>query len=178
MRKEEFEINLTRLQKSNPDHVMISVIEEMGYGALACEYLKMAMEEDDSEEEKTISIEALMRKKYHLYSKRAVHSNKFHTCTSDRERLEVSKAIGTIQTLIIDVKRQIECYYSTGQLPDVKKKSNLPIDGRRREKKLRSVRSSISYFRNKLMSENDPDKIKKYEQSIAEHQQTVDELSA
>lgn len=177
MSAEEFENNLTKLQKSNPDHEIIPVLEDMGHGALACEYLKLAMQESSSAE-KVLSIDALHRKKDNLYSRRAALSNKFHTCTTDQERKEISIAISTLQTLIVEVRQQIDEYFSTGKLPEIRKKSNIPVDGRRKEKKLHSVRSSISYFRNKLMKEVDPLKIKEYEQRIAGHQQTADELSA
>lgn len=177
MSKEEFESNLTKLQKSNPDHEIIPVLEDMGHGPLACEYLKLAMT-DSTSADKVMSIDALHRKKDNLYSRRAALSNKFHTSATDQDRKEISIAISTLQTLIVEVRQQIDEYFSSGKLPEMRKKSNIPVDGRRKEKKLHSVRSSISYFRNKLMKETDPIKIKIYEQSIAEHQQTVDELSA
>lgn len=178
MKKDEFEKLLTGLQKSNPEHDIIPVLEEMGYTALACEYLKLALNETGPVEPKTISIDALHRKKDNLYSKRAVLSNKFHTSNSNEERAEISHAIGTIQTMIIDVRQQIDEYFSSGKLPDVKKKSIIPVDGRRRANKLHSVRSSISYFRAKKLKETDPEKIKYYEACIEEHLATASELSA
>jgi hypothetical protein len=175
MREEEFEKNLEKLKSKSPGHDMIVVIRERGYDRLSVEYLKIALAEPA--EAADISVDRLYKQKDTLYSRRAQLSNKFHDYETDRERREISIAIGSIQTEIIANRQAIEQYVNTGKLPKSTAKLTLPFDGRRKEKKLHSVRSSISRYRGLLRKETDPIKIKMYEANLIELEASKIELS-
>ena len=178
MTLDAFEKGMVRLRKINPAHEIIPVIEERGYDHLACEYLKMALAEPTPEIDPKRAADNLFKQKSSLYSKRAQLSNKFHDCTNNEQRAEISIAIGSIQTQIIDNHRAIEAYLTTGKMPKAPEKLVLPLDGRRKEKKLHSVRSSLSRFSGLLRKERDPEKIKYYESRLAECERLIRELAA
>lgn len=173
-----FEKLLNRLKKQNPAHEIIPIVERMGNNALSIEYLRLAIEDPVEVSPEKYKIETLLKQKDNLYSRRAVLSNKFHECKDDADRREVSIAIKSIQVQIIAVRERIDTYYTTGELPAVVEKKLLPIDGRRQEKKLHSLRSSISRFKGLLAQTKDPQQIKHYERRIAELQSVAAELSA
>lgn len=172
----EFESGIQKLKNKNPGHDILIVIQERGYDPVSVEYLRMAIAEPV--EDKEISLIRLHKEKDMLYSRRAVLSNKFHECVDDKERKEVSVAVMSIQTEIIEVRRMLNEYYETGKLPKPKSKYSLPLDGRAQQKKLRSVQSSLSRFRGLLRKEQDVKKIKHYEKRIADLTETARELSA
>ena len=176
--QDEFERKLTKLKNVNPGHDMISVIESMGPTYLSMEYLKIALEDPILKTREEVTADALFRQKGALYSRRAVLSNKFHTCETDAERYEISYAIGSIQTEIVNNRRIIESYIETGRVPKMPDKKIMPLDGRRKEKKLHSVRTSISRYKGLIRKEQDPEKIKKYETAITRLDVVAGELSA
>lgn len=176
MNQAAFESNLEKLKKKNPAHDVIVVLQERGYDHLSVEYLKLALAEPVEISE--VSAARLYKQKDTLYSRRAVLSNKFHDCSNDKERAEVSIAIGSIQTEIIANRAAIGVYIETGKVPKTPDRLVLPYDGRRKEKRLHSVRTSISRYRGLLRSEKDPDKIKYYEDCIIKLDETAVELSA
>jgi hypothetical protein len=171
----EFQLGVEKLKNKNPGHDILIILEERGFDLLTVEYLRLALAEPDEEPE--ISFARLQKQKASLYSKRAVKSNKFHECTTDEERKEVSILISSIQTEIVSVKRAISAYEETGVLPK-KKARTLPLDGRAQQKKIHSLQSSQSRFANKLRAEKDPDKIKYYEGHLTRIAETLRELSA
>lgn len=173
-----FEKELARLKKRNPAHDIIPVIEEMGPCALSMLYIDIALEDEPMVISPDEEIRTYYKQSDKLYSQRAVYSNKFHDCQSDKERAEVSIAIGSIQAEIIRVRQRIQAYKDSGSLPKTNKKINQVMDGRRKEKKLLSTRSSISYFKKLLLKEQDPEKIREYEQSIERLQSIARELAA
>lgn len=178
MNQEKFDRDLARLKKLNPSHEILPVIEERGCDHLSWEYLQMALQDPVPQIDPKIAANDLFKQKQSLYSKRAQLSNKLHDCGSNQERKEVSIAIGSIQTQIIENRRLIEEYYATGTVPKAPAKMVMPLDGRRKEKKLHSKRSSRSRFKKMLSTEKNPDKIKKYESRIAECDRIIGELSA
>lgn len=171
----EFQLGIEKLKNKNPGHDILIILEERGYDLLTAEYLKLALAEPAEEAE--ISIARLQKQKASLYSKRAVKSNKFHECTTDDQRKEVSILISSIQTEIVGVKRAIAEYEETGVLPK-KKKRTLPLDGRAQQKKIHSLQSSRSRFSNLLRAEKDPEKIKYYEGQLTRIAEDLRELSA
>lgn len=173
-----FQEKLARLKRKNPGHSILPVIEEMGVCALSLMYIDIALQEDPVVISPEEEIKVYYKQNDKLYSQRAVHSNKFHDCTSDNERAELSIAIGSIQAEIIRVRQIIDAYKETGVLPKNTKKLNMVMDGRRKEKKLLSVRSSISYFKGQLRKATDPDKIKEYEHELERLKSLARELAA
>jgi len=178
MKTEEWERKLKKLKEQNPTHDLIPVIEDMGCTFLSAEYLQLALEDEVVVTREEYTADSLFKKRDSLYSKRAQLSNKFHTCTSDSERLDVSVAIGSIQTEIMNNRSMIEKYLESGKLPKLEQLNTIPLDGRAQERKLRSIRSSISRFLGLIRSETDPDKLKSYRDSLATLQTQRDELSA
>lgn len=172
----QFESNIEKLKKKNPTHDILYVLEERGYDMLSVEYLKLALAEDGEPE--AVSKDRLYTQKSSLYSERAKWSNKFHDCTTDKERAEVSIAIRAIQTQIIDNRHAIEAYLTTGKLPAPARRLIMPFDGRRQAKKIHSSRTSISRFKKLIRTETDPEKIKEYEAGIDKHRKVIRELSA
>lgn len=175
---DDYTKQLAKLKKRNPAHDIIPVIEEMGPCALSLMYIEIAMEEEPVVISPDVEIRTYYKQNDKLYSQRAVHSNKFHDCKTDQERAELSIAIGSIQAEIIRVRQIIDEYKSTGKLPKESRKINQVMDGRRKEKKLLSVRSSISYYKGKIRKEVDPEKIKEYEHELERLQSLARELAA
>lgn len=172
-----FDRLLTKLKKTNPAHEIIPIVESMGDCAISVEYIKIALEDPVDVLPEKFKLETLLKKKDRLYSSRAVLSNKFHHCKTDTDRKEVSIAIKAIQLQIIEVRNQIEGYYETGKLPDVVEKKLLPVDGRRQQKKLHSVRSSISRYKRLMSRTQDQERIKQYEKRITDLQFLANQLS-
>lgn len=176
MTKDQYERGYVKLRQKNPTHPLIGVISK-GYGPIACEYLSIALTE--STERPSERAESLFHKKGHLVSRRAVLSNSFHDATSDQQRADISLQIGSIQIELIEVRKAIDTFKRTGRLPKASIKSNyIPVDGRSREKKLHSARTSISYFRKLLRTCKDPDKIKKYEARLTDLAELTRQLTA
>lgn len=178
MNKLQFTAALDKLKKSNPGHDMIAVIEERGFDYLSVEYLKLALKDPVEKSAPEYTAEFLFNQKSSLYSKRAQHSNKFHSCTNNNERAEVSIAIGSIQSQIIANRKLLDEYTTTGKLPKLPEKLVKPLDGRRQQMNLHSYRSSRSRFKKKLLIEKDPDKIKYYESELERLDKAIAELSA
>ena len=169
---------LKKLKQVNPGHDMLPVIESMPGTHLAVEYIKLCLQDPVTQTAEEYTLATLQHQKSTLYSRRAVLSNKFHLCTSKKDRADVSHAIGSIQTEIIDNRRKLEYYAETGKLPKVPEKLVLPASGERKRMKLHSVRTSISRYRGLLRSETDPDKIKDYERKLTKLLEHSAELSA
>lgn len=177
MTETDYTIKLQTLRQKNPFHDIIPVLDEMGYCPLAKEYLKLALEDPLPERTEHVTANSLYDRKSHLYSKRAVESNKFHTCRNDAERRAISIGIGAIQAEIIDVKRAIENYENTGALPkaDHTPKVKL-IDGSAKKKKIKSLMSSVSRFKALLLKETDEEKIADYREKITKLKDELIEL--
>jgi hypothetical protein len=158
---------LKQLKKVNPAHDLIPVIESMPGTHLAIEYIKLAIAEVPTVSAEEYTIQVMQKQRGTLYSRRAVLSNKFHIATTTQERAEVSIAIGSLQTEIIDNRRKLEYYNETGKLPAIPDKLVLPASGERKRMKLHSVRTSISRYRGLIRKETDPAKIKDYEHKLA-----------
>jgi len=178
MQRSEFDRKLAKLKDSNPLHPMIDVITDMGHTFLSAEYLLFALEDAITVTKEEYTVDAIFKKKTTLYSRRSQLSNKFHSCTTDQERANISIAIGSIQSEIIPTKRIIDAYYEKGKLPDLPEKVVIPMDGRAKQKKLHSVRSSRSRYRELLRQEKDPEKIKHYESELARIETEIGQLSA
>jgi len=173
---EQFDKGYVKLRQRHPSHPLMGVIAR-GYGPLACEYLEIALKQAETPVE--VRADSLFSKKQHLYSQRAVLSNKFHIATSDRERADISMQIGSIQEEIKEVIQAIDHYKTTGRLPKTTIRDKyLPVDGRAREKKLKSVRSQISRYRRLVRTTTDDAKIKEYEKRIQSYRDLARELAA
>ena len=175
MNRVEYEKGLEKLKQKNPGHDIIPVLIERGYDYLAVEYLKIALKEDGEASEVTLS--KLYKQKDTLYSRRAVISNKFHSCETVHERAEISIAIGSIQTEIIANRQLLKEYHETGKLPKPTSKLTLPFDGARKQMKLHSMRTSISRYRGLIRKETNAEKVKKYEEAITTLQHECAELA-
>jgi len=169
---------LRQLKQRNPGHDMLPVIESMPGTMLACEYIRIALQDEVAVSPEQFTLDALYNQKSALYSRRAVLSNKFHLATSKKERADISVAIGSIQTDIIQLRRQLDYYHETGKLPPVPEKLVLPASGERKRMKLHSVRTSISRYKGLLRKETDPIRIKNYEHKLSKLIEQARELSA
>ncbi len=169
---------LKKLKAVNPGHDMLPVIESLAGTHIAVEYIRLALEDPITQTQEEYTLAALNTQKSTLYSRRAVLSNKFHQCTTKKERAEVSHAIGSLQTEIIDNRKKLDYYAETGKLPKIPERLVLPASGERKRMKLHSVRTSISRYKGLLRSETDPDKIKDYERKLTRLVEQGAELSA
>lgn len=169
---------LASLKKRNPAHPMIPVIESCDMPYLALEYAKLSLEDPIDVPAEEYTVNGLYKKKDHLYSRRAVLSNKFHDCTSDAERRQISIAIGSIQTDIIRYRRLLDEYHTTGRLPKAPVKDIIPSDGSARLRKVYSLRTSISRYRGLIRQTKDKEKIKEYESKIGDLSGQVEQLTA
>ena len=169
---------LKKLKQHNPAHDMLPVIESMAGTYLAVEYIKIALEDDVTITREELTLQTLLKQKSSLYSRRAVMSNKFHEASSKKERAEISIAIGSIQTEIIDNRRKLDYYDETGKLPPIPEKLVIPASGERKRMKLHSVRTSISRYKGLIRKETDPEKIKVYENKLSKLSTVAEELSA
>jgi len=142
-----FDKEFSKLKKRNPAHDIIPVIEELGECALSMMYIDIALQDEVAIPTSEDQIRIYYKQNDKLYSQRAVLSNKLHQCDSDNQRMEISIAIGSIQAEIIRVRQIIDEYKQSGTLPKRTKAINKVMDGRRKEKKLQSVCSSISYYK-------------------------------
>ena len=169
---------LKQLKQTNPGHDMLQAIESMPGTYLAVEYLKLALQDDPTQTREEYTLQTLQKQRSTLYSRRAVLSNKFHLATTKKERAEISIAIGSLQTEIIDNRKKLDYYHETGKLPVIPEKLVLPASGERKRMKLASVRTSISRYRGLIRKETDPERIKDYEQKLAKLHEHATELSA
>lgn len=169
---------MKQLRAQNPAHEMIPVIESMPGTLLAIEYLRISLADEVTTSPEQYTMEMLYRQRGSLYSRRAVLSNKFHQAQSNKERAEISVAIGSLQTEIIDVRHKLEHYEETGKLPALPEKLVLPASGERKRMKLHSVRTSISRYKGLIRKETDPEKIKDYERKLTKLIEQAGELSA
>lgn len=176
MTREQYERGYVRLKQRNPLHPLMGVIAR-GYGPIACEYLEIALKDGDEDPQRRA--DSLFGRKGHLYSRRAVLSNSFHDAKSDRERADISMQIHSIQEELREVTRAIDIFKRTGKLPKTTIRDKyIPVDGRSRERKLRSVRTSISRYRKLIRTSTDPDQTSKYEDRIKELAELSRQLSA
>lgn len=160
----EYEKGYTRLKTTYPDHPLLAVIA-VGYSFMACEYLAIALRQKADDESR--AGQTLFTQKSRLYSRRAVLSNSFHDAKTDAERADISRQIGAIQTEIIEVRRAIDQFKQTGKAPiEVIRRSHIPASGRAQQKKIQSIRSSISRYKKLIRTETDQEKIKRYERKV------------
>lgn len=178
MIQDTYEKMLRKLKGYNPGHNLLPVIESMPGTHLSVEYIKLALQDAPEKSVEEITLARLQHQKSTLYSRRAVLSNKFHLCTTKKERAEVSHAIGSIQTEIIDNRKKLDYYYETGKLPKIPEKLALPPSGERKRMKLHSVRTSISRYKGLIRQETDPAKIQDYERKLTRLIEQSVELSA
>lgn len=174
----EYDKLLKKLQYQNPAHDILPVVIELGSSFIAVEYLKLAIAEPVTQTAEELTLAMLHTQKRTLYSRRAVLSNKFHDCTNQKERAEVSIAIGSLQTEIIENKKHLEHYATTGKLPKRPEKLVMPFSGERKRMKLHSVRTSICRYEGLIRKSTDPDKTKDYESKLARLLEQRTELSA
>jgi hypothetical protein len=99
----------------------------------------------------------LLGKKYGLRKRLFVEINKFHNCTSNDERREVSISVNQMEKDIFELQRDITFYDENGRLPpSVKKEEDdtfiVPNDLESIEKRLNACKVSISKTTSKIGS--------------------------
>lgn len=86
-----------------------------------------------------------------LFSERAKASNRFHIINTKRDRLANSKAIEQTQQQIASLMKSIDYYRLTGiRVENIKDTFSLPNDKWQLQRKINSIRSTISRVRSEI----------------------------
>lgn len=183
MTSQEYNRNLDVIRQLYPDSEWIPLLDR-GYTAANVLYIEEAMAElkinvrsivENGAQEKAETGEYDLTDKYlaDLYIKlnklqgnRSKLSNKFHACVTDKQRQEVSKDIGRIQSAIGSIMKSIDYYKATGiKVEEIEDDYVLPNDKFALSKKLNVIRASVSRVKKRIkeLEENENPNLRQIE---------------
>lgn len=178
MKEAEYDELLERIERENPAEPLLSTLRS-GYNrvnvlfmASAVKRLPEPVEEAYIEEEEAEGspapndavLNGLFDEKRRLFSSMYRQSNVFHTCQTDEQRAENSRAVLAIWDAILQVKARIKYYEQHGELPKAEAEGDdLPDNPVLLGKKLNSLRAQVSQIQRRLEGlaerpDNDPEK--------------------
>lgn len=184
---------LAKAQKEKPSHPLLAVASKK-FSLLAIKYLEkilfakppkvkqIEVEEDVSTFPK--SIKQLLSDQRNLYSQRALLSNSFHSCNTDRQRAKVSRKIRVLQKQITANRKAVTEYYADETLPvSTQSPSFKELNIKQLFSKRNSLVSSISRWKKKVKeltsldnSNVEKEKIPSVKAKIAKAQKQLDDV--
>ena len=157
---------LVRIERENPAEPLLPALRG-GYSrvnalfmAAAANRLPEIQETDDVEQvpeeieadATDVTLNSLYSEKSRLFTSLYKQSNVFHTCRSDQERAENSRAVLAIWDDILQAKARITYYLEHGELPkETAEGDDLPDNPVLLSKKLNSIRAQISQIQKRLL---------------------------
>jgi hypothetical protein len=151
MTADAYTTKLADLERLAPKHPLLTRLRQGSSpvnNVLLANELKKAKEnaqtsvpDDSVADERLKAMRVELRK---LFSERAVLSNRFHACTTNTDRADVSEDIQVVQRNIERLMEWIRQYIVHGTIPEANLKYYVPKDGLELSKKRNSLRSSIS----------------------------------
>lgn len=161
MSEQEFNQALAYIKKIDPDNGWIPDLDK-GFSAVRSMYMKKALEElkvrevfeqkPDTEKPAELTeseIQQIRRSIVKMYTERAILSNSFHACTTDKERARVCDHLDVVQNKIKAAHLKIEYYEENGALP-ADPAPDLPKDPYDLHRKIRSWATQISRLNKRL----------------------------
>lgn len=165
MKEAEYLDLLERIERLNPREVLLATLRG-GYSRTNAIFMKSAAgrlpeesdQVDDVEEPAEVetrsddaTLNGLYDEKRLLFGQMNRQSNVFHTCRSDEDRAENSRAVLAFWNEILQVKAKIKYYLEHGELPkEATETDDLPDNPVLLGKKLNSIRAQISQIQKRL----------------------------
>jgi len=141
------------LIEQNPNHVLLPQLQK-GHSTINEVYLRHALNKIQPVKQvppvDDVDLQKLYQIKSSLFGKRAKLSNRFHDCTTDAQRADLSDEIQVVQRQIERNMKAIKYYEEHGELPPQDQRFPIPKDPFAIVRKRNSLRSSISRLRKEI----------------------------
>ncbi len=194
MKETQYQELLERIERENPGEALLPALRS-GYSRINAIFMESAAkrlpdedaapETDDEPEYPELDgdqndlLNGLYDEKRSLFSRMYRQSNVFHSCRSDAERAENSRAVLAFWNEIQQVKARIKYFLEHGELPRPEAEGDdLPDNPVLLAKKLNSLRVQISQVQKRLEAlaerpDTDPDKARLIQDAEAQRRKKL-----